>query len=194
MARKPLDQIEFCKGTTIGKIKELMAYKDTDGLAQKIHDRFMERFLTPLKSVANPHGFFTMAICCLFIEAIQRYRRGFKDETKGSKEDLYGSFFGDFPQFAINRTQGRTLWHSLRSGVLHLGETKGWLIHRKGKKIVDFETKTINATKFRDTLEECLDDYCATLKKRRWDSSEWEKVKNRLNGFFEYSDLNYDSE
>jgi hypothetical protein len=193
MARKPLDQIEFRKATTIGKIKELMAHHDTKKLAKEIYHRFMERFLIPLKHVPNPyaHGFFTMANCCLLIEAVQRYRQGLKDETQGTKEDLYANFFDDYPRFTINREQGKELYHTLRSGVLHLGETKGWLIHRKGP-IIDFEDKTINATTFREALEICLREYRDKLKKKKWSSKEWEKVVNRLNGFFQYSDLDYE--
>jgi hypothetical protein len=193
MARKRLDQIEFRKGTTIGKIKELMAHRDTRMLAEEIYQRFQERFLTPLKSVVKPHGFFTIANCCLLIEAIQRYRQGLKDETQGEKEDLYGSFFADFPQFNVGRAQGKALYHTLRSGVLHLGETKGWLILRKGK-IIDFDNKTINATRFRETLESCLRDYRDTLRRRNWDSREWQNVLTRLHGFFQYSDLDYEHE
>lgn len=192
MAKKPLDQIEFCRDTPISKIRELMARHDTEALADKIYCRFMERFLTPVKHVAKPfrHGFFIMAVCCLLIEAIQRYRKGHPDETRGKKEDLYGDFFGDFPEFGISREQGKELYHTLRSGVLHLGETKGWLILRRGE-IVDFTNKTINATKFRAKLEGCLKSYRDTLKKRGWDSAAWRNVVNRLNGFFKYSDLDY---
>ena len=193
MARKPLDQIEFCKGTTIGNINELMAHHDTKALAEAIRHRFMERFLNPLKSVPKPHahGFFTMAICCLLIEALQRFRQGHPDETKDEKEDLYANFFQDFPQFAISRAQGKALYHDLRSGVLHLGETKGWLIHRSGE-IIDFENKTINATKFQKTLESCLTEYCDTLQKRNWAANEWQGVCTRLRGYIRYSDLNYE--
>jgi len=193
MARKPLDQIEFRKGTTIAKIKELMAHHDTKALAKEIYHRFMERFLIPLKNVPNncAHGFFTMANCCLLIEAIQRYRQGLKDETQGEKEGLYANFFHDYPRFTINRAQGKELYHTLRSGVLHLGETKGWLIHRRGP-IIDFEDKTINASKFRKALELSLRDYRDKLKKKKWASREWQNVVIRLNGFFQYSDLNYE--
>lgn len=178
MARKPLHQIEFRKGTTIGKLKELMAHHETEALAEEIYQRFKERFLIPLQSVPNDraHGFFTMAVCCLLIEAIQRYRQGHRDEKQGEKEDLYADFFDDFPRFAINRP---------------LGETKGWLIHRKGR-IIDFVDKTINATRFRKALEICLREYRDTLKKKKWDSREWKNVVNRLNGFFQYSDLSYE--
>ncbi len=193
MARKSLDQIEFRKGTTIGKIKELLAHHDTKALAEEIYYRFMERFLIPLKSVPidRGHGFFTMANCCLLIEAIQRYRQGLKDETKGEKEDLYANFFEKYPRFTIGRERAKGLYHTLRSGVLHLGETKGWLIHRRGP-IIDFEDKTINATEFRNALEVCLREYRDELKKKNWASREWQNVVIRLNGFFHYSDLNYE--
>jgi hypothetical protein len=193
MARKPLDQIEFRKGTTIGKIKELMAHHETKAVAEEIYQRFMERFLIPLKSVptTQSHGFFTMANCCLLIEAIQRYRQGMRDETRGEKDDLYANFFDDYPRFTLGRAQAKTLYHTLRSGVLHLGETKGWLIHRKSP-IIDFEDKTINATKFRNELERSLRDYRDTLKKKKWTSREWQNVVIRLHGFFHYSDLNYE--
>jgi hypothetical protein len=193
MARKPLDQIEFRKGTTIGKLKELLAHHDTKALAEEIYQRFMERFLIPLKSVpsSHAHGFFTIANCCLLIEAIERYRRGMKDERRGEKEDLYASFFKNYPQFKISQEQAKDLYHTLRSGVLHLGETKGWLIHRKGP-IIDFKDKTINATRFRKTLEGSLRDYRDKLKRRNWDSRDWKNVANRLNGYFQYSDLDYE--
>jgi hypothetical protein len=149
--------------------------------------------LTPPKSVprTHAHGFFTMAICCLLIEAIQRYRQGLKDEKRGEKEDLYASFFQKYSQFTIGPAQAKGLYHTLRSGVLHLGETKGWLIHRKGP-IIDFEDKTINATKFRTTLEGCLRGYRDELKKKTWASREWQCVATRLSGFFQYSDLDYE--
>lgn len=191
MARKPLDQIEFRKGTTIGKIKVMMDYHLTEDLAEEIYERFVERFLTPLKSVAQPHGFFTIAVCCLMIEAIQRYRDGHKNEMDGEKEDLYGNFFQDFPKFGVNRTQGKRLYHSLRSGVLHLGETKGWLIVRKGNFVVDFADKVINATRFLRALEDALAEYRDKLKRKKWDSVEWKRAVNRLKGYLEYSDLNH---
>jgi hypothetical protein len=193
MARKPLDQIEFRKGTTIGDIKQMMAHHDTKALAEEIYQRFMERFIIPLKSVpqSRAHGFFTIANCCLLIEAIQRYRQGTKDERTGTKEDLYAEFFGDHPRFTVSRAQGKELYHTLRSGVLHLGETKGWLIHRKGP-IIDFEDKTINATRFRLVLEDCLRKYRDDLKKKRWETREWQNALRRLKGFLDYSDLDYE--
>lgn len=116
MARKPLDQIEFRKGITIGKIKELMVHHDTNALADAIYHRFMERFFIPLKSIPieHAHGFFTMANCCPLIEAIQRYRQGFRDESEGEKEDLYANFFGDYPEFTITRAQAKDLYHTFR--------------------------------------------------------------------------------
>ncbi len=193
MAKKPLDQIEFRKGTTIGKIKELMAHHDTQALAEEIYHRFMERFLIPLKSVPvhRRHGFFTMANCCLLVEAVQRYRQGLKDEKAGKKEQIYANFFRDFPGFSIDAESAKELYHTLRSGVLHLGETKGWLIHRKGP-IIDFEDKTINATAFQRQLERSLRAYRDELKRKKWASPEWQNVVVRLNGFFLYSDLNYE--
>ena len=194
MAKKPLEQIEFRKGTTIGKIKEMIVYHQTADLADEIYERFVERFLTPLLNVPKEHrhGFFTMAICCLLIEAIQRFRQGLRDEKGDEKEDLYGNFFHDFPQFGVNRRQGKALYHTLRSGVLHLGETKGWLIVRRGKSIVDFDDKIINASKFLDALQKSLEEYRDKLKKSKWGSAEWQNVLNRLNGYFDYSDLNYE--
>jgi hypothetical protein len=59
---------------------QMESAQDRDGIAKFIHDRFMERYITPLKAVprGEENGFLMMASTCLLIEGLTAYRHGWE--------------------------------------------------------------------------------------------------------------------
>jgi hypothetical protein len=91
------------------------AAKDTGGIAKFIHNRFAERYITPLKNVraGDDSGFLTMGVCCLLIEGLTAFREGW-ETTKGRSEEAFHLFFGREPEFAAFRGLERDFWLAAR--------------------------------------------------------------------------------
>jgi hypothetical protein len=187
-----IESTRLTNAVTVKKYGRMVADQDRQGLARFLQDRFHERYFEPLESVRKPHGFFTMAICSLLLEAIQAFRVGSEEEVT-DKEKAYADFFADHPGFGVNREQGRQLYHTMRSGILHLGKTKGWRIRRqRTPPIFDFQTKVIQAALFYDELKRCFTRYCEALSQRPWNAKEWQNFLNRMKGVIKHCDPDYE--
>jgi hypothetical protein len=149
-------------------------------ITEFIRARFTERYITPLRCDRKlKHGFCTMAICCLMIEALESFWRGW-DNSRNRSELAFCSFFDRSPNLGAFRGRTRDFYENVRCGILHQAETmNGWHIRRDGP-LFDPTTKTINATLFHDEMERCLSHYCSTLEQSDWNSRVWEDLRRKM--------------
>jgi hypothetical protein len=180
------EDVLLSSSVTIAKYRQFGAGKNRERIADFIMERFTERYIRPLRGdPTKKHGFCTMAICCLMIEALESFWQGWPDtKEKGKSREAFNSFFqrcseqelelGIFSKLAEDFYQG------VRCGILHQAETtKGWRIRREGP-LFDPHTKTINATRFHNELEKALRLYCDILKQSDWDSEVWQNLRRKM--------------
>ncbi|MFC1727144.1 hypothetical protein ACFL0Y_01350 [Patescibacteria group bacterium] len=168
------------KNYTISKYLQMEKEGNKIELIRFIKERFTERYITPLRSESDiKHGFCTMAICCLMIETLESFWQGWGD-TSGKGKLTFCSFFNRSNNLSIFNNHKTDFYKNVRCGILHQAETKnGWQIHRVGL-LLDSKTKTINATKFHNEMEVCLNDYCSVLEKLEWDSEAWINFRKKM--------------
>ncbi len=66
--------VKLSKNVTINEYLHFEKTQNRERIAEFIKERFTERYITPLKVDAEKkHGFCTMAICCLMIEAFESF-------------------------------------------------------------------------------------------------------------------------
>ncbi len=175
-----MENVKLSKKTTVARYRQMEVEQDRGGISRFLHERFTERYFRPLESVQYPHGFFTMAISCLLIEAIQAFRNGWQGTTEHRKKP-YRRFFHGHPSFGVTASQADELYDNVRSGILHLGETYGgWRIHRSGP-MLNFDKRTVNANLFLAEVQRCFEQYCQQLERSAWESKTWVKFRNRMN-------------
>lgn len=154
--------------------------KDKTEIIKFIKSRFTERYIIPLRSDPEiKHGFCTMAICCLMIETLESFWRGW-DNSRNQSELAFCSFFDRSHNLSVFDGYVTDFYKSVRCGILHQAETmNGWHIRRDGS-LFDIETKTINATLFHDEMETCLDNYCSALESADWDNTTWSNFRKKM--------------
>ena len=188
-----MEYVRLSRKTTVAKYRELEAAKDREGIARFLRERFTERYFRPLESVQAPHGFFTMAISCLLIEAIQAFRNGWQGTTEQRKKP-YRKFFQDHPSFGVTPAHADELYDNIRSGILHLGETYGgWRIRRSGP-MLDFGNRTVNADLFFAEVQRSFEEYCEQLARRGWGSEIWVKFRDRMNDLIRHCEVPNDAQ
>jgi len=181
-----IENVLLSSSVTIAKYRRLEAEKNRAAIADFIVERFTERYITPLRGDPTiKHGFCTMAISCLMIEALESFWQGWPD-TRWRSGEAFRSFFQRCSDqgLELGNFAGDSLaddFHQgVRCGILHQAETtKGWRIRRRGP-LYNPSTKTINATKFHDELEKALQIYCDTLKQADWDSAVWQNLRKKM--------------
>src|SRR6266508_6503510 len=111
--------------------------KNRSAIADAIHRRFSERYLKPISS-SSTHGFTKLAVGCLMIEALQSFRRGWRETIgRGQGELAFCSFFDGHDQFALFRGHARDFYKGIRCGILHQAETSlGWRIRQDTKTLL----------------------------------------------------------
>ena len=136
--------------------------------------------VTPLRGDRHlKHGFCTIAICCLMIEALESFWRGWP-HSRSKSESAFCFFFDRSSNLSIFRGYASDFYKHIRCGILHQAETtNGWRVRRNGP-LFDLATKTINATKFHDEMENCLQEYTDTLKALDWDSEIWKNLRKKM--------------
>lgn len=165
--------------TTVSRYRRLEKEMNRDEIVNFIRERFTERYIDPLRSDTK-HGFCTMAISCLMIEAIESFWRGWSD-SRGKSELAFCSFFARSNQFIAFRPIAQEFYKHIRCGILHQAETTGgWRIRRTGV-LFNQTDKTINATQFHNKLEKCLDEYCQALRTASWDEEVWKNLRKKMN-------------
>jgi hypothetical protein len=177
-----VDDTRLSSEITIAQYREFERNQDRTAIAAMISQRFIERYITPLRvDPRRKHGFSLMAISCLMIEALQSFYEGWEDTSKhGQGQNAFEKFFTSNPEFALFAPHAKTFYKGVRCGILHQAETTGgWRIRRKDA-LFDPDTRTINATLFHDALGACLNRYCRQLEIEPWDSDLWKNCRKKL--------------
>lgn len=179
MMKRP-DNVELARGYTVARYRDLEAAQDKRRIAMLISTRFTERYLAPTLSPCNvKHGFTSMAVACLMVEALESFRQGWPDSRYRSKH-AFCSFFDAHAEFAVFRGHAEQFWNNVRCGILHQAETRGgWMIQRRGP-MFDSIHRTINATRFLRGLDKVLSGYCTRLTQANWDSELWRNCRARM--------------
>jgi len=158
-----------------------------------IHHRLNGRYIQPLLHFQDGYasGFLMMAASCLLIEAIQSFYQGL-DTTNGCSTESFKSFFKRekeffpkfeecFPKYADNRAKKENFYSNIRCAILHQAETTGgYRIVRDKSPLFDKNEKTINADKFVEALEKCLDKYFKDLRSSSIDSLHWKNAIKKI--------------
>ncbi len=175
-----LEQVKLSSSVTIGDFRKLEEEQNRQEIARFVQERFSERYTEPLLSMRKKHGFCMMAICCLLIEAITAFRKGWQDPTT-RRNKPYREFFAGHPSMAVTPPLADAIYDHIRSGIFHLGETTGgWRILRRGP-LVDSNNKTVNAMRFLTEVQKSIDEYCLDLRRATWNKPIWQNFRNRMN-------------
>ena len=169
-------------------------------LANFIHDRHFYRYIMPFiyksrkkiktdegefdeYSLLYKNGFSMMAICCLLIETLEAFYRGWPD-TKYKSEKAFLKFFTRDRSFIDFSTDDipSIFYKNIRCGILHQGETTGgWTLTRKSDwPLLNKTKKIINVTKFMKTLSKSLKDYRDELLTADWNDPIWTHARSKL--------------
>lgn len=89
-----IEDTKLSSSVTIVQYRELKARKDRKEIAKFVQDRFSERYIKPLhgSSKNGKHGFCTMAIGCLMIEALESFWQGWSDTKRKSRKAFHHFF------------------------------------------------------------------------------------------------------
>lgn len=175
------------KSVTIAKYEQWRDTQKRDEIADFIFERHYRRYLKPfefndarfVKEYKN--GFAIMANCCLLIETLESFYRGWR---KSKSELAFLKFFTrdkEFQEFSINDLPTQ-FYKNVRCGILHQGETRGgWKITREPNKLLLDETdREINAYVFHQRLKKSLENYRSALKSNDWDSELWKNLREKM--------------
>ena len=160
------------------------AAEDQKGIATFIYDRFMERYILPLRAVAKgeDNGFLVMAACCLLIEGLTAFREGWCS-TDGLSERAFQLFFKHENGFAAFRGHERKFWKGIRCGILHQGETAlGWKLNfsRPHEDLFVEDGPTVNCLKFLNEMEIAIERYRDELTKSPWKYEIWRNLRKKM--------------
>lgn len=167
--------------------------KDRARIAKFVLQRFSERYIAPLRCDRHKrHGFCTMAISCLMVEALESFWQGWPD-TNNTSRNAFRSFFkrcreqgSKLGMFAEHVDGKYGFYTGVRCGILHQAETTGgWRIRRNGP-LFDIGTKTVNASKFHRELEARLRSYCGLLQQSDWDDDVWRRLREKMVAVIEH--------
>jgi hypothetical protein len=172
--------VELARGYSVARYLRLEEAHDSREIARLISRRFTERYLAPTLASCNvKHGFSSMAIGCLMVEALESFRQGWPD-TKNKSQQAFCSFFEAHDEFAAFRGHAERFWKDVRCGILHQAETRGgWRIRRSGV-LFDPQELTVNATAFMGRLGRVLKSYCRRLATADWEGDAWRKCRRKL--------------
>lgn len=189
---KPLpasvDDVYLSSSVTVRQYRLWESQKKSAEIAQFIHRRFDERFLTPFENLPSSlrSGFAQMAVCCLMIETLESFYNGWKSTNGVKGEVVFEGFFTRVPHFHEFQGKGGEFYTHIRCGILHQAETTGgWLIRRSGA-LLDYPNKTINANKFMKLQKSSLDDYYQELASARWKDKLWRKCCRKMNAIIKH--------
>ena len=190
MSKKVPHDTLLSNNVTISNYLGMEKEKDKAGIIEFIRSRFTERYITPLRCDPElKHGFCTMAICCLMIETLESFWRGW-DNSRKQSELAFCSFFDRNQNLSTFNGYVTDFYKNVRCGILHQAETmNGWHIRRDGS-LFEAQTKTINATLFHDEMEICLNYYCSTLEQSDWDSTTWEYFREKMKAIISHCGSN----
>lgn len=160
--------------------------RQSEKIADFIYERHHRRYIKPFKFDDEKYrkeyknGFAIMANCCLLIETIESFYRGW---AKSRNELNFLKFFTREPLFNEFATDDMPtqFYKHIRCGILHQGETTGgWAINRTNPNLLNKDGREINAFLFAKKLEETLVAYREELKSSEWDSQIWKKARKKM--------------
>lgn len=183
MPNQDISQVKLSSKVTVAKYIEFERARDREEISEFVYDRFYERYMVPILALDSDekHGFSIMANCCLMVEAIESFYRGWPN-TNGKSASAFCDFFDRANEFSDIKGYSSKFYKNVRCGILHQGETTGgWLITRKeSSPLIDPDSLTINATKFLTALKAHLEGYQAELSKSDWDSEIWKNLRKKM--------------
>ncbi len=200
LLRYYLDDGEL-KSTTVEDVSSYLTGQNKNELADFIYQRHYHRYIKPFEFVSDKkitkkstgeqkdeysllykNGFSIMANCCLLIETLEAFYRGW-DNTRNESEKAFLKFFTrdqNFTEFAIDDLPTQ-FYKNIRCGILHQGETtEGWTLTRQGKSIIDKTNKKIDAILFLTKLHKSLNDYKDELENADWNDPVWTNARKKL--------------
>jgi hypothetical protein len=148
-------------------------------IAKFFVERFRERYISPINAAhkETKHGFCTMAVSCLMIEALESFWRGWPD-TKNKRSEPFLRFFERTAALSAFVEKTEAFYKHVRCGILHQGETTdGWTIHRNGPLL---KGKSINATELHKVVACSLKEHAAFLKIEDQTSERWRNFKTKM--------------
>jgi len=170
-----MDDVALTVSVTVSQYRQLVLLQDRSSLARFVEERFFERYISPIRPLQGAkHGFCTMAISCLMIEALESFHQAWPD-THGKSKCAFRSFFRRCEEsghsLRVFHPLADDFYRNVRCGLLHQAETTGgWRIRRKGSLL---NSKTINATRFHNALSAYLLDYRRRIEQASWDDATW---------------------
>jgi hypothetical protein len=156
---KSPENVFLTSDKTVADYRALQAADDRVRAGELVVQRFQERYLWPAQGEGK-HGFAMMAIACLLIETYQGFVLGRANTKMGDGAATFRSFFEDNAPLKVFAA-GKENWFykNVRCGILHQAEVRdGWRI-RRDDALLDFDKRTINATKFLRELEGIIAAY-----------------------------------
>ena len=155
-------------------------------IADFIYERHYSRYIKPFEyddeiyKKDYKNGFAIMANCCLLIETIESFRRGW---AQSRNELNFLKFFTrekEFKEFATDDIPTQFYKH-IRCGILHQGETTGgWSINRHSSYLLDKSKREINAVLFSERLKKALEGYRDELKVNEWETQIWKNAREKM--------------
>ena len=155
-------------------------------IADFIYERHYCRYIKPFEyddeiyKKDYKNGFAIMANCCLLIETIESFRRGW---AQSRNELNFLKFFTrekEFKEFATDDIPTQFYKH-IRCGILHQGETTGgWSINRNSSYLLDKSKREINAVLFSERLKKALEGYRDELKVNEWETQIWKNAREKM--------------
>lgn len=168
---------------TVAKYNHLVKQCDRSEISKLFLERFTERYFAPIDSAPREkkHGFCTMAISCLIIEALESFFNGWENtRARGRGEDAFRRFFHRTNGLAVLVPHAHDFYWHVRCGILHQAETTGgWHIRRSGPLFSE-RSLTVNATKFHGCVEESLRAYAHDLEVSGWDEEIWVNFRKKM--------------
>ncbi len=158
--------------------------EDREGIATFLYQRFMERYVAPLKEVNEGYenGFLIMASCCLLIESLTAFREGWVS-TEGLSQRAFQLFFAAEARFGDFRGHEDDFWKGVRCGILHQGETAaGWRLNfsEPAAPLLEVSSKRVNCLRFLDELTEVIGEYRLLLANTPWRYELWQNVRTKM--------------
>ena len=171
--------VKLSSACTVDEYRKHEQSKDRERIAVFIDERFVERYITPVETSTKRHGFATMAVSCLMVEALESFWRGWPN-SKSRSELAFCSFFQRTPQLAVFQGHVPAFYQHVRCGILHQAETTGgWRIRATGP-LFDARAKTINANAFLSVLRSAVNDYATQLRAADWSSDVWTNCRKKM--------------
>jgi hypothetical protein len=202
-----LSEVKLSSSVTIGCYRGMECAKDRAGLASFIQERLSERYIDPLRTAPQKHGFLMMAAACLLIETLESFYRGWPDTsgripmsyiedpcrpvvrkraTRSRGEVALCYFLQRETAFAPFQPYASEFYKSVRCGILHQGETTGgWRIRRDGD-LFDIPNLTINATEFLAIVKRAIGVYAKGLRNADWDEDLWKNLRTKMHATIEH--------